>query len=115
MNELIQSLTLEFRRGHFTLAVLSQLQKPMYGYLLVQRLEEFHFPIDSNTLYPLLRRLEKKKLLKSEWDTSEGKPRKYYVLSDQGKQIYHQLRKNWFILSQQMNSLVRGENDNGTD
>jgi DNA-binding PadR family transcriptional regulator len=115
MDELIQSLTMEFRRGHFTLAVLSQLQKPMYGYSLVQSLEKFQFPIDSNTLYPLLRRLEKKELLKSEWDTTEGKPRKYYVLSNQGKQVYQQLQKNWFTLSQQMNFLLKGVNQNGID
>jgi DNA-binding PadR family transcriptional regulator len=115
MDELIQSLTSEFRRGHFTLAVLSQLQIPTYGYLLVQRLEEYQFPIDSNTLYPLLRRLEKKELLVSEWDTTEGKPRKYYVLSEQGKQVLEQLKENWFALSQQVHFLMGGESKNGTN
>jgi DNA-binding PadR family transcriptional regulator len=115
VDELVQSLTSEFRRGHFTLAVLSQLQAPTYGYLLVQRLENYQFPIDSNTLYPLLRRLEKRDLLVSQWDTTEGKPRKYYVLSEQGKQVLEHLRDNWFALSQQLHFLLEGEKQNGTD
>lgn len=113
MDELIQSLTMEYRRGNFTLAVLSQLKTPMYGYSLVQRLDEYQFPIDSNTLYPLLRRLEKKKLLTSQWNTAEGKPRKYYVLSDQGKQVYKKLRNDWFKLSQQIHLLLEEEDSNG--
>lgn len=89
MNSLLNSLTTELRRGTLTLAVLNQLQKPQYGYSLVQLLEQSGINIDQSTLYPLLRRLEKQELVTSSWDTSESRPRKYYVLSEYGLEIFY--------------------------
>ena len=43
----------------------------MYGYNLVKVLEEAGIPIEGNTLYPLMRRLESQGLLKSEWETEK--------------------------------------------
>lgn len=58
MSTLLNSLTTELRRGTLTLAVLSQLKTPQYGYSLVQRLEKSGITIDQSTLYPLLRCLK---------------------------------------------------------
>ena len=41
--------------------------------------------MDGNTLYPLLRRLEKQGLLTSEWNTEESRPRKFYRVSRRGR------------------------------
>ena len=92
-DELINTLIIELKRGTLVLSVLSQLNNPEYGYSLVQKLEEKNTPIEAGTLYPLLRRLEKQKLLISQWDTSESRPRKFYVLSDMGKQVYITLKQ----------------------
>jgi DNA-binding PadR family transcriptional regulator len=109
MNELLNSLTTELRRGTLTLAVLSQLQTPQYGYSLVQLLEKNNITIDQSTLYPLLRRLEKQELLISEWELTETRPRKYYKLSDFGKEVYEQLKKEWLRTSNQMKKLLEEE------
>lgn len=60
---LLESLLLELRRGTLVLSVLSQMDVPRYGYSLVQCMEEKGVAIDPNTLYPLLRRLERQGLL----------------------------------------------------
>ncbi len=106
-DELINSLIIELKRGTLVLSVLSQLNNPEYGYSLVQKLEEKNTPIEAGTLYPLLRRLEKQNLLISQWDTSESRPRKFYVLSDMGKQVYTSLKKEWRALSQQLEGLLK--------
>ncbi|ANC76493.1 MAG: PadR family transcriptional regulator [Bacillota bacterium] len=106
MSELIFSLKTELRRGTLTLAVLSQLQTPQYGYSLAQRLEENNVSIDQSTLYPLLRRLEKQELLTSEWDTTENRPRKYYLLSEFGQEVFKQLKEEWHNTSMQLNSML---------
>ncbi len=106
-DELINSLIIELKRGTLVLSVLSQLNNPEYGYSLVQKLEEKNTPIEAGTLYPLLRRLEKQSLLISQWDTSESRPRKFYVLSDMGKQVYTSLKKEWRTLSQQLEGLLK--------
>lgn len=106
MEELINSFIIELKRGTLVLSVLSQLHTPEYGYSLVQKLEEKNSPIDAGTLYPLLRRLEKQQLLKSNWDTTESRPRKFYVLSDKGKEVYSRLKLEWKSLSEQLNRLI---------
>ena len=92
MSSLLQSFTTEIRRGTLTLAVLSQLSTPQYGYSLVQRLEIAGITIEQRTLYPLLRRLEKQALVTSNWETSESRPLKYDVISEYGIEIYTQLK-----------------------
>lgn len=107
--DLLESLLSELRRGTLILCVLSQLGDSKYGYALVQTLEEKGIPIDANTLYPLLRRLEKQGLLCSEWNTAESKPRKYYKRTIYGDQIFDELVKQWNLLSEGMNTLIGGD------
>lgn len=115
MSNLLNSLTTELRRGTLTLAVLSQLRTPQYGYSLVQLLEKSGIAIDQSTLYPLLRRLEKQELVTSSWDTTENRPRKYYVLSEHGLEIFLQLKKEWMKNSKELYGLLKGEEDNESD
>lgn len=115
IDDLISSLTVELKRGTLVLLVLSQLRTQEYGYSLVQKLEEKNAPIDAGTLYPLLRRLEKQKLLVSEWDTSESRPRKFYMLSQEGKEVYTRLKHEWESLSKQLENLLMEDEDNAAD
>lgn len=109
--DLLESLLSELRRGTLILCVLSQLDQSRYGYALVQSMEEKGVSIDPNTLYPLLRRLEKQELLCSEWDTSEAKPRKYYKRTVYGDQIYDKLVEQWYMMSVGINELLGGTED----
>ncbi|WP_026314505.1 PadR family transcriptional regulator [Heyndrickxia acidiproducens] len=111
MSTLLNSLMTELRRGTLTLAVLSQLRTPQYGYSLVQLLEKSGINIDQSTLYPLLRRLEKQELVTSSWDTSESRPRKYYVLSKYGLEIFLQLKKEWIKNSKELYGLLKGDEE----
>lgn len=111
MSNLLESLTTELRRGTLTLAVLSQLRTPQYGYSLVQLLEQTGISIDQSTLYPLLRRLEKQELVSSNWDTSENRPRKYYVLSEYGVEIFLQLKKEWMSISKELYTILREDEE----
>lgn len=107
--DLLENMILELRRGTLLLSVLSQLKEPRYGYALVQSLEEKGVSIDPNTLYPLLRRLEKQGLLVSEWETSESKPRKYYRRTDFGDAIFLKLKEQWKSMSESMAELLSEE------
>jgi len=104
--DMLESFLSELRRGTLILCVLSQLQEARYGYALVQTLEEKGIAIDANTLYPLLRRLEKQGILCSEWNTEEAKPRKYYKRTVFGDSIYRELVEQWKIMSAGMNELL---------
>lgn len=109
MNDILASLILELRRGTIIISVLSQLKEPQYGYTLVKNLEEKGVNVDTNTLYPLLRRLEKQELLISEWETDQNKPRKYYRRTDFGNQVYEKLVEQWKVMTESMNRLIEGK------
>jgi PadR family transcriptional regulator PadR len=106
---IISGLMHELRRGTIIIGVLSQLSEPQYGYSLVTILKEKGIEIDPSTLYPLMRRLEKQGLLESEWDTNEARPRKYYLLSALGKEVYEQLCVEWRNMVDGMESLIKME------
>jgi PadR family transcriptional regulator PadR len=96
----------ELRRGTASLACLTLLATtPDYGYSLLDRLAGLGFDIEANTLYPLLRRLEKQGLLTSEWDTTEARPRKFYRTSPAGLELIHLLRSDWAALGAAMNQI----------
>jgi len=106
---LIDNMSMELRRGALTLAVLSCLQEPQYGYSLKQSLDEQGLGINEGTLYPLLRRLEKQGLLESKWEViDEKRPRRYYQLSATGATILANLKNEWDLLVATMNSVLSG-------
>jgi DNA-binding PadR family transcriptional regulator len=86
-SDILETHLQELRRGTIVLACLRLLEKPGYGYGLLEELGERGFPTDANTLYPLLRRLEKQGFLTSEWNTDEARPRKFYRTSTAGVQL----------------------------
>jgi DNA-binding PadR family transcriptional regulator len=55
-------------------------------------------PIEEGTLYPLLRRMEEQGLLSSEWRIEDGPPRRYYMRSKHGNEVYRDLGASWRAL-----------------
>jgi PadR family transcriptional regulator, regulatory protein PadR len=97
-NEIIESITLELRRGVIVLAVLSQLSREQYGYSLLKGLSDLGLEVDQGTLYPLLRRLESQGLLESVWKLEEARPRRYYRISAEGKKILPRMKEEWNLI-----------------
>jgi DNA-binding PadR family transcriptional regulator len=98
----------EVRRGSVVLACLCELRDPHYGYSLLSSLDELGFGVDANTLYPLLRRLEKQGLLTSEWNTDDTRPRKFYRTSPRGQRFRAELAREWSELNDNIERLLRG-------
>jgi len=115
-HEHLNKLMQELKRGTITIGALSQLHEPQYGYSLVTKLKEKGVQVEPGTLYPLLRRLEKQGFLESEWDTNETRPRKYYLLSETGKEALALLGVEWQNIVTSMNNLLEERGDeNGDD
>lgn len=107
IDDTVSGLKQELRRGTLILLVLSQLREPMYGYSLVKQLNDHEIPMDANTLYPLLRRLEGQGLLESRWDTGEAKPRKYYKITEDGQAVLDKTTAYWKAFSANVEELLR--------
>jgi PadR family transcriptional regulator PadR len=105
--ELVQNMLLELRRGILSLAVLSQLTKEQYGYSLLKALSDKGMDVNQGTLYPLLRRLEAQGLLQSDWRiVDEDRPRRYYVISTQGKAVLSKLKGEWSTMVETMKQML---------
>ncbi|HLF75607.1 MAG TPA: PadR family transcriptional regulator [Anaerolineales bacterium] len=106
-DELVQNMLLELRRGVLSIAVLSQLSSEEYGYSLLKALSDKGMEIDQSTLYPLLRRLESQGLLQSDWRiVDEARPRRYYVISTQGRAVLNKLKREWSAMVETMKQLL---------
>jgi len=104
--QIVANLMLELRRGTLILSVLSQLASPQYGYSLIHCLEDKGVLIEAGTLYPLLRRLEKQNLLESKWEVTDTRPRRYYVLSTTGIDVYKKLCEEWNLMVDKMSKII---------
>lgn len=100
----------EVKRGAVTLAILALLRKRRaYGYEAVKLLDDkmSFLSLEQGTVYPLLRRLEQRELLKSEWDYEDPKkPKKYYAISDDGLIALGAMSKAWSDLSSEMRNIL---------
>ena len=91
------------------LACLMVLRTHDYGYALLETLDRLGFSVDANTLYPLLRRLEKQGLLSSDWNTDQARPRKFYSTSAEGRDLADALLADWSDSQNSIRRLDQGE------
>ena len=104
-HERTRDLHLQELRRHRRAACLQLLRTPGYA-TAAGGSRAPRFATDANTLYPLLRRLEKQGFLTSEWNTEEARPRKFYRTSDEGERLADTLTAEWRALTGAIASLT---------
>ncbi|MBN5130866.1 PadR family transcriptional regulator [Stenotrophomonas maltophilia] len=100
-----EKLVLELRRGVLVLSVLLALREERYAYVLRKELVASGIDIEEGTLYPLLRRIEDQGLLESDWRDADGRRRRYYRLSREGRNVLEDLKDEWTHLAAAVNAL----------
>ena len=84
------------RRSILPLLVLHLISEgPSYGNKLMERIGAMTagvLSVNPNTMYPLLRQLESKGLIEGQWEHPERRSRRYYSLTDEGRDEYERLR-----------------------
>ncbi|MEM7784180.1 MAG: helix-turn-helix transcriptional regulator [Planctomycetota bacterium] len=99
-------------RGSLDLMVLSVLSGgSQYGYSIQKKLATVstgRIHLKAGTLYPLLHRLETEKLIKSRWDNSTGRKRKWYELTAKGKKRLKVQADQWQQYADCMANLLSG-------
>lgn len=103
----IGSLETEMNRGFLQILVLALLEKDMYGYAMVRTVRDLGYELEENTLYPLLRRLEKNGWVKSQWDVSQERPRKFYGITAAGRSLRSQLLDIWNKQDRVLRQLIK--------
>lgn len=89
----------DLMRGSLDLMVLSALADgPHYGYLLQKKIRQASgnlVRIQAGTLYPILHRLEQEHAIISRWDSTGGRDRKWYSLTDTGRRMLEKQASQW--------------------
>lgn len=103
-------MNIQFKKGVLELCVLSILdKKDCYGYELVNEISK-NIAISEGTVYPLLRRLKSEGYFTTYLQESqEGPPRKYYKITNLGRDISYELQKEWSNFICGVNKIIKGE------
>jgi len=105
-----QNTISQMRRGILEFCIISLLaDNEIYTAQLIDRLKAANLLVTDGTLYPLLNRLQKAQLLQYSWVESEsGPPRKYYSLTDEGREVLKDLDGAWQDINGSVEMIRRG-------
>ncbi|SFL93417.1 PadR family transcriptional regulator, regulatory protein PadR [Gracilibacillus orientalis] len=84
----------------------------VYGYELAMKLQNQGLDVSEGSIYPILLRLQKEKLIQGEMKKSPSGPnRKYYTLTDAGKESLLTFRENWENVKKPVDQLLRSKEE----
>ena len=104
----LENVKAQMRKGVLEFCILSILSKgDAYATDLLNKLKESELIVVEGTIYPLLTRQKNAGLLSYRWEEStQGPPRKYYALTDKGREVLKELQTAWKVLIDSVNSIV---------
>ena len=93
----IENTKAQMRKGVLEFCILSVLkEKDAYTSEILDTLKNAKLLVVEGTIYPLLTRLKNDGLLNYRWEEStQGPPRKYYTITEKGKEFLGQLNNTW--------------------
>lgn len=108
MAQATENIKSQMRKGFLEYCILLLLDKKGKAYTsdVIQGLKDAKLIVVEGTLYPLLTRLKNAQMLEYEWqESTQGPPRKYYKLTDEGRTNLAELQKEWTELRETIDSL----------
>jgi PadR family transcriptional regulator, regulatory protein PadR len=98
----------QLRKGVLELCILSIIAKgDAYASDILGQLKSSELIVVEGTLYPLLTRLKNDGLTTYRWEESRsGPPRKYYAITEQGKEFLESLKVDWEQLIQSVQRII---------
>ena len=105
----IENTKAQMRKGVLEFCILSILSSgEHYPTEIIERMKQAKLLVVEGTLYPLLTRLKNDGLLVYRWEEStSGPPRKYFLLSEEGKKTLEELLQNWKELTNSVNVIIK--------
>jgi len=111
INNNLKQIQTKLTKGLLDIIILQYLnQEPMHGYQLISEIRKgYGVYFGPSTIYPLLNLLEKKGEVESKWNMTSERPRKIYMLTNEGK---HMLKFTEDSLNLICRSVVNSANSN---
>lgn len=103
-------MNVQYKKGVIELCILSVLRKKeMYGYELSEYISKA-IDISDGTVYPILRKLKSDGYVTTYLsEESGGPPRKYYILTKTGREVFERDSKEWLSFTDTVNKMIKGE------
>ena len=103
----IDNAKAQMRRGILEYCILLILSREdAYAPRIISELKQADMIVVEGTLYPLLARLKNQGLLSYRWEESpQGPPRKYYELTDKGREALGLLDASWNTMVEQIDAI----------
>ena len=103
----------EALKGHLDLLLLAVVAGgPLHGYAVIEKLRGASadvFDLPEGTIYPALHRLERARLFRSEWTEADGRRRRVYSLTKDGRRALERQRQEWKTFSGAMHLVIGAE------
>ncbi|MDR3193911.1 MAG: PadR family transcriptional regulator [Tannerella sp.] len=108
----VENVQSQMRKGILEYCILLLLEKePSYTSDIIQKLQDAQLIVVEGTLYPLLTRLKNSGLLSYNWvESTQGPPRKYYRLTEDGAAFLKELEISWKELNDTINHIKNNFN-----
>lgn len=106
-NSITENNKTQMRRGVLEYSILLILAAgDEYASSIIQKLKDVNIIVAEGTTYPLLIRLKKLGLLNYRWEEStQGPPRKYYMITDLGREQLAELNNAWDELAKGIDTI----------
>ena len=110
-SSIIENSKIQMRRGILEYSILLVLQnRDDYASSIIQKLKDVDIIIVEGTVYPLLIRLKNLGLLSYRWEESpQGPPRKYYMITDKGREQLRELDATWEELVRSVDTIKNSQ------
>ncbi len=105
----IENAQVQMRKGILEFCILHIISRgEVYASDMLDELTSARIMVVEGTLYPLLTRLKNSGWLDYKWvESSSGPPRKYYVLTDEGKIFLDAMQETWFELANSVQTIIQ--------
>ena len=106
---MISNLKSQMRTGLLEYCILCIISRDeAYASDILETLKDAQLVVVEGTVYPLLTRMKNEGLLSYRWQESTGgPPRKYYTLTEEGRQLLSQLDAEWQSICQAINQITQ--------
>ncbi len=109
LHEIVDKIKSQMRKGTLEYCVLAVLhEKESYPSEIIAKLKEENLIVIEGTLYPLLNRLKKSDFVSYRWqESSEGPPRKYFKITEQGELALKEIHNAWQQYHNAVNKITK--------
>jgi len=109
---MIDNIKSQMRKGMLEYCILEVIRsREVYATEILDELKSANLLVVEGTLYPLLTRMKNAGLLNYRWqESTSGPPRKYFCITDEGKDLLVELDKEWTAITESVNTITQKAN-----